>query len=303
MKISDLSGKIKDKILYHLRLEERLKDWDDERYLKLIFWLRVGEFLNLKNPQTYNQKLQWLKLNYRVQDEWKLVDKFEAKAIVSSQIGAERVVPTLALYHDPADICFDELPQSFVLKCTHNSGGVVLVKDKNVLNEDAAREKLAHALRRNYFFNGREHHYRDIKPRIIAEPFLEDAAKGQLLDYKFFCFNGEVRAMFVASDRSTGNVKFDYFDANFHPLDLRQLYPKSQVPPERPQLYEEMLDIARTLSQSHPHVRVDLYEANGQIYFGEMTFYHFGGMHRFRPAKWDRIFGEWLTLPEPLLEA
>lgn len=296
-------GKVKSKIIYLLKLDERLRHWDDERYLKLVFWLRMGRRLNLMHPETYNQKLQWMKLNYRVPDEWKLVDKAEVKSIVAEQIGEEHVIPTLGVYNSLEDIDFDGLPESFVLKCTHDSGGVVLVKDKSSFDEAAAREKLQRTMNRNYFYSGREPHYRHIKPRIIIEPYLEDQARGQLLDYKFFCFDGEVRALFVASDRASGHVKFDYFDAEFKPLHIRQPYPNSSVLPIKPDRYEQMLELSRKLSKGHPHVRVDLYEINGKVYFGELTFYHFGGTQPFRPSKWDQTFGDWLTLPKPMRES
>ena len=240
-----------------------------------------------------------MKLNYRVPGEWVLVDKVEVKDRVATQIGREYLIPTLGVYDTVEEIDFEQLPSAFVLKCTHDSGGVILVRDKSLFDAAAAREKLSRMLARNYSDGFREPHYRHIRPRIIAEPLLEDDAQGQLLDYKFFCFDGVVKALFVASDRASGNVKFDYFDPDFSPLDLRQYYPNSAVPPTRPSRYGEMLKIARTLSAGHPHVRVDLYEVNGRVYFGELTFYHFGGMEPFEPSTWDEIWGDWLRLPSP----
>lgn len=272
----------------------------DRLYLQLRFFMKFHRFCDLRNPKTYNEKLQWMKLNYRVPGEWVLVDKFAVKDRVAALIGSEYIIPTLGVYDNSEDIDFDALPDSFVLKCTHDSGGVVLVRDKKTLDVAAAREQLQRTMEKNYFYGGREPHYRDIEPRIIAEPFLEDAAAGQLLDYKFFCFDGEVKALFVASDRATGDVKFDYFDADFNPLGIRQPYPNSAILPEKPERYDEMLAISRRLAQGHPHVRVDLYQVNGHVYFGELTFYHFGGMEPFHPDSWDRIFGEWLEVPIPI---
>lgn len=272
----------------------------DRWYIQLRYFTRFHRFCDLRNPSTYNEKLQWLKLNYRIAEDTILVDKYEVKGVVRELVGAEYVIPTLGVYDTVEDIDFDELPESFVLKCTHDSGGVVVVRDKSLIDVALVRDELRQTLGRNYYYNGREPHYLDIQPRIIAEPFLEDATHGQLLDYKFFCFDGDVKAMFVASDRASGNVKFDYFDADFSPLDIRQPYPNSPTLPARPDSYEEMLDIARQLSQGHPHVRVDLYEVNGHVYFGELTFFHFSGFQPFNPSEWDEVWGNWLRLPAPI---
>lgn len=272
----------------------------DRAYIQLYYFAKFRKFCHLRSPATYNEKLQWLKLNYRVPEHANLVDKYRAKEIVGDLIGAEHIIPTLAVYETAGDINFDALPDSFVLKCTHDSEGVALVRNKRLVDSSQIREKLQGALRQNFYNIGREPHYQDLQPRIIAEPFLEDDTHRQLLDYKFFCFDGEVKAMFVASDRSSGNIRFDYFDADFSPLKIRQSYPTSEVKPEKPKSYEEMLSIARKLSQGHPHVRVDLYEANGHVYFGELTFFHFSGFAPFTPPEWDRIWGGWLTLPAPV---
>lgn len=298
--IRTFRAKIKGKILYKLNLNQRLRHWDDERYLKLLYRLRFGRRLDLENPRTYNAKLQWLKLNYRDPSKSFLVDKHEVKNWVVSQIGSQHVIPTLGVYDDVDEIDFDALPDAFVLKATHDSGGVVLAPDKSMLDIQRAKEKLRRSLRRSYFYNGREPQYRDLRPRIIAEPFIVDKTVGQLHDYKFFCFDGEVKALFVASDRASGNVKFDYFDADYSPLKLRQPYPSSAVPPAKPERYDEMLEISRKLSQGHPHVRVDLYEVNGHVYFGEMTFFHFSGLQPFTPSEWDKTWGDWLKLPDPV---
>lgn len=271
-------------------------------YIQLRYLMKFRRTCDLRHPKTYNEKLQWMKLNYRVSDEWVLVDKLEVKERVAAQIGNEYIIPTLGVYATPDEIDFDTLPNSFVLKCTHDSGGVVLVRDKRGHDLESIRPKLQRTMEKNYFYSGREPHYRHITPRIIAEPFLQDDATGQLLDYKFFCFDGAVKALFVASGRASGNLKFDYFDAEFRPLGIRQPYPNSDVPPRKPECYREMLNVAGKLAQGHPHVRVDLYQINGHVYFGELTFYHFGGMEPFIPEKWDRVFGNWLKLPEPIGE-
>lgn len=272
----------------------------DRYYIQLYYFAKFRKFCDMQNPKSFNEKLQWLKLNYRIPEDSKLVDKHEAKSVVTDSIGAEYVIPTLGLFDTADEIDFDSLPNAFVLKCTHDSEGVVLVRDKSTADFAQIRETLSRALEQDFFYIGREPHYRGIKPRIIAEPFLEDEIQGQLLDYKFFCFDGDVKAMFIASDRSSGNIKFDYFDAEFSPLDIRQSYPTSTIKPAKPAKYDDMIAIARKLSVGHPHVRVDLYEANGRVYFGELTFFHFGGFAPFVPAEADTQLGEWLTLPTPV---
>nr|MBS1901046.1 glycosyl transferase [Actinomycetota bacterium] len=280
-------------------VKQALRFLPDRAYIQLYYFSKFRRLCSFTNPRTFNEKLQWLKLNYRISEDAALVDKHEVKDIVAARIGEEHVIPTLAVYDSAEEIDFDALPDAFVLKCTHDSEGVALVKDKSATDLEAVRAKLQAALAQNFYPIGREPHYRDLRPRIIAEPFLEDTTHGQLLDYKFFCFDGEVKALFIASDRSSGDVKFDYFDADYNPLDIRQSYPNSATPPAKPSRYDEMLSIARTLSQGHPHVRVDLYEVDGRVYFGELTFFHFSGFAPFHPPHWDRVWGDWLTLPAP----
>ncbi|MCH8572159.1 hypothetical protein LSI54_12450 [Nesterenkonia sp. AY15] len=228
------------------------------------------------------------------------MDKYEVKERVASQIGREHVIPTLGVYDAVEEIDFEALPESFVLKATHDSGGVVLVPNKSVLDTNKAKTKLRRSLGRSYFYAGREPQYRDLRPRIIAEPFIVDATEAQLRDYKFFCFDGEVKALLVISDRASGKVKNDFFNANYERMDFWQPDPSSTVAPDKPKRFYEMLDIARKLSQGHPHVRVDLYEANDRVYFGEMTFYPLGGFLNFNPRQWGKIWGDWLNLPEPM---
>lgn len=283
----------------YLKLAKRLlRVIPDRKYIQLYYFAKFRKFPNLKNPSTYNEKLQWLKLHYWAPGSSRLVDKHDVKNIVRDAIGDDFIIPTIGVYETADQIDFDDLPQSFVLKCTHDSEGVVIVPNKCEADFDEIREKLRRALAHDFFWIGREPHYRGIEPRIIAEPFLIDDAHGELLDYKFFCFDGEVKVIFIASGRSSGETKFDYFSAEFLPLDIRQTYPKSSVPPDKPECYDEMIAIAREVSKGHPHVRVDLYEVNGRVYFGELTFFHFSGFAPFDPAEEDLRWGEWLKLPK-----
>ena len=194
------------------------------------------------------------------------------------------------------EIDFDMLPEQFVLKCTHDSEGLVIIREKSKLDKVAARVKIEAALKQNFYHIGREWPYRDVPPRIIAEQYMEDHVDGELRDYKFFCFDGEPKAMFVASDRASDHVKFDYFDLDYQHLDIKQKYPHAETPLRKPKTFDQMIELSKMLSEGFPHVRVDFYEVDGHLYFGELTFYHFSGFMPFEPAKWDRTFGDWLNL-------
>lgn len=272
----------------------------DEFYLKCLYKDRLGKKLNLNNPQTFNEKLQWLKLYDRRPEYTGMVDKYAVKKYVSEKIGEEYIIPTLGVWDRFEDIDFDVLPEKFVLKCTHDSGGLVICRDKSTFDRKAARKKITRSLKRNYYWSGREWPYKNVKPRIIAEQYMEDSDGKGLYDYKFFCFDGNVRAMFIATERFTKGteVKFDFYDENFNHLPVRNGHDNAPVPPECPVHFEQMKRLASVLSNGIPHVRVDFYEIDGKIYFGEMTFFHFCGFVKFEPEEWDTILGNWIELPE-----
>ncbi len=272
----------------------------DKAYVKLIYRLYIGKKLNLKDPKTFNEKLQWLKLYDRKPEYTRMVDKYEAKRYVAELIGEEYIIPTLGVWDRVEDIDFDTLPEQFVLKCTHDSGSVVICRDKSNFDAKKAMELLEKKLKSNLFWHGREWPYKNLNPRIIAEEYMEDKKTAELRDYKFFCFNGEVKALFVAVDRqkSGEEVKFDFFDSDFNWLPFKQGHPHASVRLEKPVCFEEMKNLASKLSAGIPHVRVDFYEVNGKIYFGEMTFFHFCGIIPFEPEEWDYKFGEWIKLPQ-----
>lgn len=283
------SNRIAKRIRYALR-------WmPDELYIQLNYFGHFHKFANLKNPQTYNEKLNWLKLHDRNPIYTKLVDKYEVKPIIAEIIGNEYIIPTLGVWDFFDEIDFDYLPNQFVLKCTHDSEGVVVVKDKNKLDKAMAREKLENALNKNFYYIGREWPYKDIKPRIIAEKYMEDITDGELRDYKFFCFGGEPKALFVATDRAIDNVKFDFFDLDYTHLDIKQKYPNAGNV-RKPVTFDKMIELSRIISKGYPHVRIDFYEVNGKLYFGEFTLYHFSGFMPFQPSEWDKVFGDWLVL-------
>lgn len=268
----------------------------DEAYLKIAYWCKMDKRLNLKNPKTYNEKLQWLKLNDRNPDYSSLVDKYEVRNYIKKTIGEDYLIPLLGVWDNVDDINFDQLPNQFVLKCTHDSGGLVICQDKNTLNINKAKKKLKKSLKHNYYWGQREWIYKNIKPRIIAEKYMVDESEKELKDYKFFCFNGEVKTLFIASDRGL-DTRFNFYDLNFNQLPFMQKYPNSQKVIRKPQGFEKMIELARVLSKDIPHARVDFYDVNGRILFGEITFFHFSGWEKFEPSEYDEVFGKWLNIP------
>lgn len=270
----------------------------DKAFLKMQYKSIFGKKLDLKNPKTFNEKLQWLKLYDRNPEYCKLVDKYEVKSYIAETIGDQYLIPTLGIWDKFEDIDFDSLPNQFVLKCTHDSGSTVICRDKASFDVKSAKKKLSKKLGMNLFWHGRERPYKNIKPRILAEAYMEDAKTSELRDYKFFCFNGEVKALFIATDRQKEGeeVKFDFFDPDFNWLPFKQGHPNATVKPEKPICFEEMKILAAKLSRGIPHVRVDFYEVNGKVYFGEMTFFHFCGFVPFDPPEWDLKLGEWINL-------
>ena len=271
----------------------------DKLYLQFFYLLKMGRMLNLKEPKGYNEKIQWLKLYNRKAEYTTMVDKYSVKDYVSRIIGEEYVIPTLGVWNNPENIDFESLPNQFVLKTTHGGGntGVIVCKDKSKLNKTEVILRLKKSLKQDLYKSLREWPYKNVRKRVLAEVYMEDSKTKELRDYKFFAFNGEVKALFIATDRESGDVKFDYFDADFNHLDLVQQHPMSGVNIPRPVCFEEMKAIASKLSVGLPHVRVDLYEVNGKVYFGEYTFSHHGGVVPFHPKKWDYVFGSWIKLP------
>lgn len=271
----------------------------DESYLKLLYRVYMGKPLHLTNPVTYNEKLQWLKLYDRNPLYTKMVDKYEAKNYVADQIGKEYITPTLGVWNHPEDIDFDLLPDRFVLKTTHDSGGIIIVDKKTGYDRNKINLFFNERLSHSTYEIQREWPYRNVPKRIIAEQYMEDEKTHELRDYKFFCFDGEVKAMFIATDRQSDKpTAFDFFDPDFNWLDIRHGHPNAEIKPEKPINFELMKRLSAKLSEGFPQVRVDLYEINGKVYFGELTFFHHGGIVPFDPEKWDRIFGEWIKLPD-----
>lgn len=265
-------------------------------YLKLYYRLVFGKPLNLKDPRTYNEKLQWLKLNDHNPLYTQLVDKYLVRRYVSNRVGDRYLIPLHGVWDSFEEIDWENLPDRFVLKTTHDSGTVIVCRDKGRFEIEPARRVINASLARNYYYLTKEWPYKNVKPRIIAEQYMDDGSGTGLRDYKFFCFNGEPKFLFVASDRGVHQTKFDFFDMQFQRLNIAQHYPNSEKKIDRPDSFNEMISIAKALSRGLVHVRVDLYEIGGHPYFGELTFYHFSGLAPFNPPEADERIGDMLDL-------
>lgn len=287
------------KIIKHLGGKGYFKWISDEKYLKICYRAAFGKWPNLENPVTFNEKINWLKLHDRKPIYTNMVDKYEAKKFVASIIGEEYIIPTLGVWDNFDQINFDELPQKFVLKCTHDSGGLIVVKDKNVLDRKKAKRIIEKSLKRKFYYVAREWPYKNVKPRIIAEMYMEDDTTKDLRDYKFFTFEGKCKALFIATERQTEGeeTKFDFFDMDLNHMELTNGHPCASEQPSIPNSFELMRELAEKLSEGMHHLRVDFYEVNGKVYFGELTFSHWGGLMPFEPESWDKTFGDWIVLP------
>ena len=270
----------------------------DKQFITILFRYTTGEEMSWTNPVTFNQKLQWLKVYDHHPEYTTMVDKYAVKEYVAQKIGSEYIIPTIGVWKNFDDIDFDKLPNQFVLKCTHDSGGIIICRDKASLDMTAAREKIKRCMKRNFYYLGREWPYKHVEPRIIAEPLMEDEVGKDLQDYKLMCFGGKVKCSFVCTDRSEGlNVTF--FDRQWQKMPFERHYPASKKPIACPKNYEEMVRLAEILSEGIPFVRVDFYEIKGKTYFGELTFYPGSGLEKFHPQTWDRTLGDWIELPTP----
>jgi len=257
----------------------------------------LGKSLNIDTPKTYNEKLQWLKLYDKRPVYTQISDKYEVRKYIDETIGSEYLVPLLGVWDNFEDIDFDSLPNKFVLKCTHDSGGVIICKNKNDLDIKSAKEKLEKSLKVNYYYHGREWSYKNVRPRIICEQYMGDGINTSLIDYKFFCFDGDPKAMFIATDRGV-DTRFDFYDMEFNHIPVKQHYNNSSKEIAKPQNFDVMASLASKLSKGVPHVRVDFYEIQGKVFVGELTLYHFSGFKAFEPEEYDYTFGEWLNLPK-----
>lgn len=277
------------------------KNMDDESYLKWLYRLSMGRKLNLDNPKRLSEKLQWLKLYNHNPYYTKCVDKYEVKKIVADKIGDEYVVPLLGVWNSFDEINFDKLPNQFVLKTTHDSGSVFVCKNKATFDKEAAKNKIGFSLNNDFYKGGREWPYKNVKRRIIAEKYIDSLGHEDSVEYKITCMNGKVKFVTFCKGPAHQDLSVrtnDHFDRNFNRLNFYVYYKNSNYPYEKPKTWDQMIDISEKLSEDIPYVRIDFYNVNNHIYFGEMTFFTWSGFLKFYPDEWDEKLGSWLTLPE-----
>lgn len=268
----------------------------DAFYLKIVFQAETGYKLNLKNPLTYNEKLQWIKLYDRKPEYTIFVDKYAVRAYIAQILGEKYLIPLIGVYDSVEEINWNLLPNRFVLKCTHGSGCNIICWDKKVLDIEQSKKKLHQWMKKSWYWFGREWSYRDIKPRIICERFLETEDGKAPVDYKFMCFNGEPKLIQVHYDRF-GDHTNNFYDSNWNKTSIRQGVPNSNIITNKPETYGEMYRIARELSKGMAYVRIDFYEHCGKVYFGEITLYPTSGFTAFSRYEDDMELGSWITLP------
>lgn len=274
----------------------------DKLYLSLLFRFKMGYWMDWKNPKTFSEKLQWLKLYNRRPEYTTMVDKYAVKEYVAKIIGEEYIIPTLGVWDSPEDIDWDSLPQKFVLKTTHGGGGsgVVICEDKSTFDKDAAIAKLKKSLNSCIYKSFREWPYKNVKKRVVAEAFLEDshAVKdgSDLSDYKFYCFNGEPQVVMKSVGRYSGNLCFDYYDMQWNKLPLVWDRPNSDINHPSPPCFEEMKKLCKKLSKNIPHVRCDFYIIDNKPLFGELTFFDGSGFSKFQDKTWNERLGSMIEL-------
>lgn len=276
-------------------LQKLLRICPDKIYLQIIFFKHFHRFINFKNPKTFNEKLQWLKLYNRKSEYTMMVDKHLVKEYVASKIGEEYIIPTLGVWNHPNEIDFSKLPNQFVLKWNHDSGSIVICKDKNHFDVQAALKKLKDGDGRTGYWYGREWPYKNVVPKIIAEKYIsDDIEKDDLTDYKIHCFNGNPKIILVCKNRFVkSGILENFFDVRWNLLNVHRPQTKSIFPEiPRPLELDRMLKLAKDLSQHLPFLRVDFYKSSSKIYFGEITFYPASGFLPFVPNEWDYKLGK-----------
>lgn len=269
----------------------------DDDYLRAKFKKKVGYDLDLKDPRSFNEKLQWLKIHNRRPEYVDMVDKIQAKNKAKEYIGETYIIPTIDVLNSAEEIDLKKLPNSFVIKCTHDSGSAIVIKDKSIADEEKLKQTYRKLLDRNYYWGGREWVYKSIEPKLIIEEYMDDLGRDDLIDYKFMCFNGEVKSIFTCTERrSKTGLKVTFFDMEWNKQEFERHYPASREKILKPDNLDEMITIAEKLSRGIPFVRIDLYDIEGRIYFGEWTFFPGNGFEEFNPVEWDFKIGSWINL-------
>ena len=272
---------------------------NDALYLKMEYYFQTGRRLNLNNPKSYNEKLQWLKIHDRKPEYTQMVDKAGVKEYIAKTIGEQYVIPTLGVWKHFDEINFTTLPEKFVLKCTHDSGGLVICKDKKTLDKVSAKKKIERCLQKNYFYGTREWPYKDVEPRIIAEPLLEQANGEEICDYKVMCFNGKAKLIELHMNRHSDHHTQDFYDVNWQKTEISQgkgYGGCSDIEVPKPSCLDKMLRLSETLTKDMAHCRVDWYVVNGHLYFGELTFFDGSGFDLFDRYEDDLLLGSWINL-------
>lgn len=279
--------------------ETRSASLDDKDFICGMYKICFGRKIDLENPKTFNEKLQWLKLYDRRPIYTTMVDKIAVKEYVSSRIGTSFLAKEIGQWEKFEDIDFSKLPSQFVLKTNHGSGGVFVCKDKDSFDPSTISESFTKALKENYYYHCREWPYKNVKPMVFAEELLKDPHNDVLPVYKFFCFGGEPYIAQIIQNDKHPNESIDYVDMSYTRLKIKQNFPNSKSLLPKPDNWEDMKAICRKLTSGIPFVRCDLYSIEGKIFFSEFTFYSDAGFQRFHPAKWDKILGDKIILPTP----
>ncbi len=271
---------------------------DDETYLKWYYFFPMKRWPDLKNPKSFNEKLQWLKIHDKNPAYSIMVDKYEVKKYIGGLLGQEYVIPTLGVWDRFEDIDFDSLPQQFVLKCTHDSGGLIICKNKNLLDIESARKKIDKCLKKDYYLETREYPYKNVKPRIIAEEYMVQSSASSLNDYKVLCFSGRAKLIEYHVDRFTDNHTQDFYDAEWNKTSITQeeYSAVSDYCAPKPVCLEEMIRLSELITKDMAHCRVDWYEINGKLLFGEITFFDGSGIAAFDNYADDLMLGSWIDL-------
>lgn len=268
----------------------------DKMYLQILAKCSLGHRIDFSDPKTFNEKLQWIKLYDRDPLYTQLVDKYTVRDYVAEKIGEEHLIPLVGGPWSTVDeIDFDALPNEFVLKASHDSGGVIICRDKKSFDIEAAKQKLKKRMKINFYWGGREWPYKNVKPCIIAEKYMVDESGKELKDYKILCFNGQPKLVQLHRGRFSEHTQ-DYYDTDWNKLDIIQGCPNSDVFVEKPEFIDEMFRLSESLTTGIPHVRADWYYAENQVYFGELTFFDSSGFDEFEPVEWNRILGDWIKL-------
>lgn len=278
-----------------LKLINLLRFIPDGPYLKMVFWIKTGKKLNLKNPKTFCDKLNWLKLHDIHPEYTRLADKIAVRDYLKEVLEEDICIPMLGVWEHYDDIDLKSLPSQFVLKCNHDSGSVRIIKDKSQMDHAELRKFFEGRLRLNPYVLGREYPYRDIKPMILAEKYMVPEGESDINDYKFLCFDGKPMLMFAVTDRQT-DCRLDFFDMEYNHLPIRDTYPNSDIPASKPTCFMQMRELAERLSQGICCVRVDFYEIDGKVYFGEYTFYDGGGFWPKEPEEWEYKLGDLIQI-------